>query len=184
MTDSTSLPRPGLASSSALGAISLYQKYLSPRKGFSCAHRIRHGGPGCSGYARERIHSDGLWRAIPQIRARFGACNEAALALRETCRCAQSQHDEGNEIDRPQTAEHDEEKARRARRRAWRRERDACCGDCSFPACYSLDGCADLSLGCGSVGRAGAAGAGRKAGPDGCDGCGCDGCDAGGCGPG
>ncbi|MEZ5796107.1 MAG: membrane protein insertion efficiency factor YidD [Paracoccaceae bacterium] len=66
----------------ALAAIGGYQRHLSPRKGYACAHRIRHGGTGCSGYAKAAIRSHGLLRAMPLIRARFSACRDAAEELR------------------------------------------------------------------------------------------------------
>ena len=35
----------------ALLAIRLYQRFISPYKGFSCAYRVHTGLPGCSGLA-------------------------------------------------------------------------------------------------------------------------------------
>jgi putative component of membrane protein insertase Oxa1/YidC/SpoIIIJ protein YidD len=66
----------------ALVAIDGYQRYLSPRKGYSCAHRIAYGGPGCSGFAKGTITEMGLWREWPLIKARFAACRNAAAELR------------------------------------------------------------------------------------------------------
>jgi uncharacterized protein len=67
----------------ALSAIGGYQRHLSPRKGYACAHRVAHGGTGCSGYAKQAIATQGLLRAIPLIRARFSACRDAAKELQE-----------------------------------------------------------------------------------------------------
>lgn len=85
-------PRPSLlgrlASSAALVGIGFYQRRISPRKGFSCAHRVLHGGIGCSGYAKARIAESGLFAAFPDIRRRFSDCEAAAVTL--TARRAES----------------------------------------------------------------------------------------------
>ena len=67
----------------ALVGIAGYQRHLSPRKGYACAHRIRHGGTGCSGFAKQAIAEQGLIRALPLIRLRFAACRDAAKELRD-----------------------------------------------------------------------------------------------------
>ncbi|MEO0864779.1 MAG: membrane protein insertion efficiency factor YidD [Pseudomonadota bacterium] len=65
----------------ALGGIWAYQRYLSPRKGYACAHRVAHGGTGCSGYAKQLIRDRGLIAALPGIRARFAACKRTAQQM-------------------------------------------------------------------------------------------------------
>ena len=55
-----------------------YQRYLSPRKGYSCAYRVVYGGPGCSGFSKQAIAEQGFFRAIPAIRLRFNLCRVAA----------------------------------------------------------------------------------------------------------
>jgi putative component of membrane protein insertase Oxa1/YidC/SpoIIIJ protein YidD len=63
----------------SVGAIEAYQKYLSPRKGFSCAMRLEDGTSiGCSGYAKIRIGEVGFFRALPDIKKRLNACRDAA----------------------------------------------------------------------------------------------------------
>ena len=64
-----------------LVAIDGYKTYLSPRKGYACAHRVHHGGESCSTFIRAQIEGLGLFRALPSIRARFSACKLAAVAL-------------------------------------------------------------------------------------------------------
>ncbi|WP_228061460.1 membrane protein insertion efficiency factor YidD [[Phormidium] sp. LEGE 05292] len=44
----------------ACTSISGYQKYLSPHKGFSCAHRILYGGESCSAYIKRIVAQKGL----------------------------------------------------------------------------------------------------------------------------
>lgn len=65
----------------AIAAIVVYQRYLSPYKGFCCAHRVRHGGPSCSEYARQIILSAGWRRSLAAFRARLRACRAAAIQL-------------------------------------------------------------------------------------------------------
>lgn len=70
------------ASTLALGAIALYQRHLSPRKGFSCAKRVLDGGPSCSAAVASAIRSHGLLRALPLIVGRFRACATAASGIK------------------------------------------------------------------------------------------------------
>lgn len=63
-------------------AITGYQRHLSPRKGFCCAHRVRHGGVSCSEYVKQAVLAEGVWQALPGIRLRFAECKAAVLALR------------------------------------------------------------------------------------------------------
>lgn len=58
----------------ALKTIVFYQRYLSPLKGFHCAHRRLHGGLSCSEYVRQTIAAQGLRRSFPLCRERFEAC--------------------------------------------------------------------------------------------------------------
>ena len=68
-----------MLSTVSLAAIGVYQRRLSPHKGFVCAYRVEHGDEtGCSGYAKRRIQEVGVWRALPDIRARLIACRKAA----------------------------------------------------------------------------------------------------------
>ena len=65
----------------ALGSIWIYQTYISPHKGFRCAHSVVHKGTGCSGYAKQSIQTHGLLNAIPLIKQRFKECKVAYLTL-------------------------------------------------------------------------------------------------------
>ncbi len=69
--------------SPALLAIDGYQKYISPHKGFCCAHRIATGGPSCSDFVRRLIAEQGLFASLGQIRQRLRDCKEAAVYLNE-----------------------------------------------------------------------------------------------------
>jgi len=70
-----------LFDSLALAALGVYQRHLSPRKGYCCAHRALHGGLSCSTFAYQTIARDGLWLALTTIRNRLRACRAAAQQL-------------------------------------------------------------------------------------------------------
>jgi putative component of membrane protein insertase Oxa1/YidC/SpoIIIJ protein YidD len=72
----STLPRYGAA-----GLITAYQRYLSPLKGFSCAHRVLHQGESCSQYVKRTILEQGLSDALPQTRQRFRDCRSAYLTI-------------------------------------------------------------------------------------------------------
>ncbi|NMG58906.1 membrane protein insertion efficiency factor YidD [Geitlerinema sp. P-1104] len=61
--------------------ISAYQTYLSPHKGYSCAHRLLHGGESCSCHVKNALTETDLLSAIAQSKRRFAACNDAAATL-------------------------------------------------------------------------------------------------------
>lgn len=112
-----------MLSSVSLFAIGLYQKHLSPRKGYACAYRVEHDDwTGCSGYAKHRIGEVGLIRAIPDIRARLRACRESA-----------------------------EEREKRRKQRQDERGTDA--GDIACGAAQGCDVCGDGLKGAGSIGK-------------------------------
>ena len=66
----------------AIATISAYQKYLSPRKGYRCAHRALYDGDPCSEYVKKAIASQSLAEAIQSSRRRFHACGEANRILK------------------------------------------------------------------------------------------------------
>lgn len=61
-----------------------YQRRISPRKGWSCAHRVAHGGASCSGAVRDLVARRGVVRAVVPTAARFVACYQAAALLAQT----------------------------------------------------------------------------------------------------
>lgn len=72
----------------AVTAISGYQKFISPHKGFSCAHRVLYGCESCSQYFKQVIAEEGLLTAIANAKGRFQECREANEILkkrREKC---------------------------------------------------------------------------------------------------
>jgi uncharacterized protein len=62
--------------------IGLYQRYLSPYKGFRCAYRARHKRrASCSAFARRAIERLGLLPGVRLLRRRFDKCHHAAKVL-------------------------------------------------------------------------------------------------------
>lgn len=61
--------------------ISIYQKYISPYKGFACAHRVLHGGNSCSQHVKILLTEQDLQSAITLSRKRFQACKDARIIL-------------------------------------------------------------------------------------------------------
>jgi len=58
----------------ALAGIRLYQRYISPRKGFCCAYRRRTGRAGCSELGYRAIRRFGLVRGWMVLRERLARC--------------------------------------------------------------------------------------------------------------
>jgi putative component of membrane protein insertase Oxa1/YidC/SpoIIIJ protein YidD len=61
-----------------------YQRRLSPRKGWRCAHSVLTGGTSCSSAVRELLAARGLVRGLVPSAVRFVACYRAAQALAVT----------------------------------------------------------------------------------------------------
>ena len=62
--------------------IELYQRHISPRKGFCCAYRVRYRRrDSCSQYARRAISKLGLLPGVQVLRRRFGKCRHASKVL-------------------------------------------------------------------------------------------------------
>lgn len=72
----TTAPRHGFA-----WAIGLYQRHLSPLKGFTCAHRALHRGCSCSQFAKKVLLTRGVRQAVMFTLARFQKCKQAYLTL-------------------------------------------------------------------------------------------------------
>jgi putative component of membrane protein insertase Oxa1/YidC/SpoIIIJ protein YidD len=62
-------------------AIGLYQRFVSPYKGFRCAHRALNGRCSCSEYAKRVVNRRGVLTLIPLLRRRFTECGVAAQVL-------------------------------------------------------------------------------------------------------
>ena len=67
---------------SVLGVIALYQRWLSPLKGFHCAHAALHGGASCSAAIAQTIRDEGLKLSL--LTSRLAACRQAYGHLQVT----------------------------------------------------------------------------------------------------
>ncbi|MFN8509664.1 MAG: membrane protein insertion efficiency factor YidD [Deinococcaceae bacterium] len=61
--------------------IRLYQRYVSPYKGFRCSHAAFFGGKSCSGAIYALILRKGIVAAWPLIRQQFAECSWAHQVL-------------------------------------------------------------------------------------------------------
>jgi putative component of membrane protein insertase Oxa1/YidC/SpoIIIJ protein YidD len=66
----------------AVAAISFYQTYISPYKGFHCPHRVHRGGLSCSEYGKHVIGRHGLLVGGQLILERFGECALSARVMK------------------------------------------------------------------------------------------------------
>jgi putative component of membrane protein insertase Oxa1/YidC/SpoIIIJ protein YidD len=60
----------------ALWAIGAYQRYVSPRKGYSCAYRVLTGRASCSAYGYRVIARHGLRPGLVLLQRRLRTCGE------------------------------------------------------------------------------------------------------------
>jgi putative component of membrane protein insertase Oxa1/YidC/SpoIIIJ protein YidD len=67
----------------AIAVIIFYQRHLSPKKGYSCAHRRLHGGDSCSEYVKKALGDKSLFETTLLARQRFKECNIAYTSLKD-----------------------------------------------------------------------------------------------------
>lgn len=119
-------PRPTLPMLrlAAAGAVGMYQRHISPHKGFCCAYRVHTGRVSCSEFGRRVIMRLGLVAFFRLMPRQFARCRAAFASL--TLRHA-----------------HGDDESRGGRIRG---ALDSCdCADCGLSACdlgSSVDGCA------------------------------------------
>ena len=117
----------------ACTSISGYQKFISPRKGFSCAYRLLYGGPSCSQYVKNAIAQKGLAEAIKASRQRFRACRAANQILRAR-------------IENSEAESEDEGESKKSKRKNFARQQNHLT-DVSCEACQ----CACDPINCASI---------------------------------
>ncbi|MFC5472800.1 membrane protein insertion efficiency factor YidD [Paraherbaspirillum soli] len=69
-----------------LTAITLYQRHLSPLKGFSCAYRICTGGDSCSAFGYRAIERHGIRIGLALLRRRLNECSRQHRLHIQSCR--------------------------------------------------------------------------------------------------
>ncbi|PKF80333.1 membrane protein insertion efficiency factor YidD [Vibrio sp. vnigr-6D03] len=65
----------------AVVLIRFYQRFISPYKGFRCAHACLHQGDSCSEAVKKIIQEDGVFSSKTRISRRFSACRVANHTL-------------------------------------------------------------------------------------------------------
>ena len=60
--------------------IVLYQRHLSPHKGFACPMRVLRSRNSCAEFARRAVRRVGVIRLVPLMRRRFARCAAARRA--------------------------------------------------------------------------------------------------------
>lgn len=103
----TSMPwrRAGLtdvSGTAAVAAIGVYQRYVSPHKGFCCAWRVHTGRPSCSAWGRRVMGRFGCVVGWALLMRQFRRCQAAAVALRApSLAMASAPHDEDTRGEKP-----------------------------------------------------------------------------------
>ena len=145
----------------AIAAIRAYQRWLSPHKGFCCAHRVLHGGRSCSQFVKVAIATRPWPEALQLSRQRFAACGQAKRQLRILR--SQQKEDELQSERNPQLEENQKALHRRPKNSYCRSFlEDFCCtGTFEFGTALIPD---FVDFGCGECGGIDA----------GCGDCGCD----------
>ena len=69
------------ATQAAIASLNVYRTHISPRKGFSCPHRLLHGNESCSEYVKNILTNQSLSAAIKMAPQRFVDCKAAAQTL-------------------------------------------------------------------------------------------------------
>jgi len=66
-----------------IALINFYQRFISPFKGFKCAHNAVHRQGSCSHSVKQLISQYGIIRALPMIRLRFKECGSAYSYIKD-----------------------------------------------------------------------------------------------------
>ena len=63
--------------------IEIYQKFISPRKGFCCAYKVVKGGRSCSEYGKYSISTFGVFKGSKLLMKRFQLCGRVYKVTQE-----------------------------------------------------------------------------------------------------
>jgi putative component of membrane protein insertase Oxa1/YidC/SpoIIIJ protein YidD len=80
-----------MVNKSILYSIDLYQKYLSPHKGYCCAYKVYHDDVSCSEFTKNSIKDVGFIQSILIIKQRFKECKISSERIKEEKECCQSE---------------------------------------------------------------------------------------------
>ena len=67
----------------AVGAIIAYRRWISPYKGFRCAHEYVHGEGTCSSFGLQAFRANGFREARQMLSERFRECKAAAMQVHQ-----------------------------------------------------------------------------------------------------
>lgn len=67
----------------ALFLIRAYQRYVSPYKGFRCAHAVYYGSDSCSAAVSKIIERRGVIKGYGRIKCQFSRCSHAFQCIQE-----------------------------------------------------------------------------------------------------
>lgn len=70
----------------AIGGVNGYRRWISPRKGYACPHRLHHGQSSCSQHGLRllrRLRGRRVFLWWPLMQRRFAACRASAVYLAE-----------------------------------------------------------------------------------------------------
>ncbi|HTW96462.1 MAG TPA: membrane protein insertion efficiency factor YidD [Candidatus Methylomirabilis sp.] len=62
-------------------SITVYQKFISPHKGYHCAYAAWHHDISCSEYGKREIAGEGVIKGLILLRQRFAECHSAARLI-------------------------------------------------------------------------------------------------------
>ncbi|WP_415912977.1 membrane protein insertion efficiency factor YidD [Neptuniibacter sp. QD37_11] len=109
----------------AIWGIRLYQRFISPYKGFRCAHAAYHKGDSCSGAVIKIIAEKGVLKGFSSIRQRFADCGDAYRSIME------------------------EEKSEGKKRKDKGKKKDSRCDECIPSGCVDVAHCIPSGQKCG-----------------------------------
>lgn len=146
-------PLDGTVRQLAIRAIAGYQQHLSPLKGFSCAHRLLHGGVSCSQYTKQIIAQEGLAAAIHKSRQRFQECKQANQILRMRLSASENQPPEAEEpeIPNPEIPGQQGVSPEVRQSSSSNSNCDSNSVDCALSGCECVDWSGMISEGCGAA---------------------------------
>ena len=67
----------------AIHSIKAYRKFISPYKGWKCAHAHIYGGHSCSDYGLVVIEEQGVLQGVSLLRERFKECSSASVIYKK-----------------------------------------------------------------------------------------------------
>jgi putative component of membrane protein insertase Oxa1/YidC/SpoIIIJ protein YidD len=126
---------PALLAPAACRLIELYQRHISPRKGFRCAYGVRTGRASCSKFGKRAIARTGLLAGVALLRRRFRRCHFASRQLDYEPRDARSGRESGSRTCAPSTSASTCTGDQTADCISWgaiKLAGDACCAACNY----------------------------------------------------